>query len=37
MTDDQKSKLDQRLAAYEENPSAGSSWAEVKARLWIGS
>jgi putative addiction module component (TIGR02574 family) len=25
-TDDQKAELDRRLAAYEQNPDAGSSW-----------
>ena len=32
--DDQKAELDRRLAAYAENPDAGSSWEEVKARIW---
>ena len=36
-TDDQKAELDRRLAAYEQNPDAGSSWEEVKGRLWGGS
>jgi putative addiction module component (TIGR02574 family) len=29
-----KEILDARLKAMEENPGAGSSWEEVKARLW---
>jgi putative addiction module component (TIGR02574 family) len=36
-TDEQKGELDRRLAAYEQNPDAGSSWEEVKGRLWGGS
>jgi putative addiction module component (TIGR02574 family) len=28
-----KDELDRRLAAYSANPSPGSSWNEVKARL----
>jgi len=34
LTEDQKAELDHRLAAYEANPQSGSSWEEVKARLW---
>jgi putative addiction module component (TIGR02574 family) len=34
LTDAQKAELDRRLAAYEENPRAGSSWADVKSRVW---
>jgi putative addiction module component (TIGR02574 family) len=37
LTDDQKAELDRRLAEYEKNPGAGSSWNAVKARLWGGS
>ena len=37
LTDGQKAELDRRLAAYEQNPDAGSSWEEVKGRLWGGS
>ena len=33
LTDDQKTELDRRLAAHKDNPKAGSTWAEVKARL----
>ncbi len=29
----QKADLDKRLAAFVENPKAGSSWEDVKARL----
>ena len=37
LTDDQKAELDRRLADYEENRCAGSTWETVKARLWGGS
>jgi putative addiction module component (TIGR02574 family) len=33
LTEAQKQDLERRIAAYEANPSAGSSWEEVKARL----
>ncbi len=33
LTDKQKKELDQRLAAYHNNPSAGSPWKEVKKRI----
>ena len=33
LTDEQKTELDRRLAAHENNPKAGAPWAEVKARL----
>lgn len=33
LTEPQKEDLPRRLAAYEANPKAGSSWEEVKARL----
>jgi putative addiction module component (TIGR02574 family) len=33
LTDSQRQDLERRLAAYEANPKAGSSWDEVKARL----
>lgn len=29
----QKDELDRRLAAWKEEPGAGSTWVEVKARL----
>ena len=33
LTQEQKDELDRRLAAHKDNPKAGSSWGEVKARL----
>jgi putative addiction module component (TIGR02574 family) len=33
LTDAEKALLDARLAAYKRNPDAGSSWAEVEARI----
>jgi len=33
LTDAEKALLDARLAAYERDPDAGSSWAEVEARI----
>jgi putative addiction module component (TIGR02574 family) len=33
LTQAQKDELDRRLAAYEADPTAGSTWEEVKARL----
>jgi hypothetical protein len=33
LTDKEKALLDARLAAYEKDPDAGVSWAEVEARL----
>ncbi|MBE0545947.1 MAG: addiction module protein [Verrucomicrobia bacterium] len=33
MTDTEKALLDTRLAAYEKDPDAGSSWEEVEARI----
>jgi hypothetical protein len=33
LTDVEKALLDARLAAYETDPDAGSSWADVEARL----
>lgn len=33
VTPAQKDELDRRLAAYEANPTEGSSWEEVKSRL----
>jgi putative addiction module component (TIGR02574 family) len=36
LTEDQKAELDRRLAALEANPKAGSSWDEVRARIWPG-
>ena len=33
LTEAQKQDLQRRVAAYEANPKAGSSWEEVKTRL----
>jgi putative addiction module component (TIGR02574 family) len=33
LTEGQREDLQRRVAAYEANPKAGSSWEEVKARL----
>lgn len=33
LTDEEKAMLEARLAEYEKNPEAGSSWEEVEARL----
>jgi len=33
LTDTEKALLEARLAAYERDPDAGSSWAEVEARI----
>ena len=33
LTDAQKQDLQRRLDAYRDNPRAGSTWEEVKARL----
>jgi putative addiction module component (TIGR02574 family) len=33
LTDDEKALLDACLTAYEKDPDAGSSWAEVEARI----
>ena len=33
LTDAEKALLDARLAAYAKDPEAGSSWAEVEARI----
>jgi putative addiction module component (TIGR02574 family) len=33
LTETQKLDLQRRIAAYEANPKAGSTWEEVKARL----
>ena len=32
-TDEEKALLDRELEAYRQNPEAGSTWAEVQARL----
>jgi putative addiction module component (TIGR02574 family) len=33
LTEQEKAMLEARLAEYERNPDAGSSWEEVEARL----
>jgi len=33
LTDTEKALLEARLAAYEKDPDAGSSWTEVEARI----
>jgi len=33
LTEEQRAELDRRLAAYEKEPEAGTSWNEVKTRL----
>ena len=33
LTEAQRQDLQRRIAAYEANPKAGSSWEDVKARL----
>jgi putative addiction module component (TIGR02574 family) len=34
LTEAQKQDLEHRLGAYNDNPDAGSSWDDVRARLW---
>ena len=36
LTEDMRAELDRRLAALEVDPKAGSSWDEVRARVWPG-
>ena len=36
LTDEQRVELDRRLEGFEKNPSGGSSWAEVRNRIWRG-
>jgi len=36
LTDAQREELERRLAAYDANPRAGSTWEEVKSRLLGG-
>lgn len=33
LTDEQQQELDRRIAAHKDNPKAGSTWDEVKARI----
>jgi putative addiction module component (TIGR02574 family) len=35
LTEEEKALLESRLAEYEKNPDAGSSWEEMEARLRI--
>lgn len=35
LTDEEKALLEKRLAAYEKDPDAGSSWEEVEARIRV--
>jgi putative addiction module component (TIGR02574 family) len=34
LSDEQKAELDQRLESLEKNAEAGSTWAEVRDRMW---
>jgi putative addiction module component (TIGR02574 family) len=34
LTDEQRRELDERLEQMDRDPSLGSSWEEVKARVW---
>jgi putative addiction module component (TIGR02574 family) len=34
LTEAQRAELNHRLAAYEADPQAGSTWEEVEAELW---
>jgi putative addiction module component (TIGR02574 family) len=36
LTDEQRAELDRRLDSLEKKPTAGSSWAEVRDRIWRG-
>ncbi len=36
LTDEQMAELDRRIEAFEKDPAAGSSWAEVRGRIWPG-
>lgn len=36
LSDIQRSELDKRLTAFEEDPSAGSPWSEVRKRITKG-
>ena len=35
LSDAQKQELDQRLECYQQDPTAGSTWEEIKQRLGI--
>ena len=36
LTDEQKAELDRRLDDLEKDPDSGSTWDEVRARVWRG-
>ena len=36
LSDEQKAELDRRLENLEKNSDAGSSWTEVRDRIWRG-
>jgi putative addiction module component (TIGR02574 family) len=36
LSEAQRAELDRRLEEYERNPSAGSPWSDVKARILTG-
>jgi putative addiction module component (TIGR02574 family) len=36
LTDEQKAELDRRLEHLEATPNHGSSWADVRDRIWRG-
>ena len=36
LSDEQKTELDRRFENFEGNPDAGSTWAEVRDRIWRG-
>jgi putative addiction module component (TIGR02574 family) len=36
LTDEQKAELDRRLDDFEKDHDSGSTWAEVRERVWRG-
>jgi putative addiction module component (TIGR02574 family) len=36
LSDEQKAELDRRLESLGKNPDAGSTWTEVRDRIWRG-
>ena len=36
LSQEQEEELDRRLALYESDPTAVSSWQEVRSRIWPG-
>lgn len=36
LSDEQKTELDRRLEDLEKNPGVGSTWTEVRDRIWRG-